>query len=139
MTAQLHAYLHFDGTTRQAFEFYHACLGGELHMTTVADSPMSEQMPPEAKEQIIHAALTYPGGILMGSDMIGQGTLMQGNTVSLVLICTSKKEIKALFTKLAKGGKVTDPLKEHFFGTFGALTDKFGMEWLVQMDPPKQN
>jgi PhnB protein len=42
--------------------------------------------------------------------------------------------LKTLFEKLSDGAEVTDPLTEQFFGTFGALNDKFGVRWMFQTD-----
>jgi PhnB protein len=39
-------------------------------------------------------------------------------------------ELKAFFEKLSDGADVTDPLKEMFFGSYGALNDKFGNRWM---------
>ena len=52
--AQLNPYLTFNGNCRQAMEFYKACLGGELSLTTVGDSPMKDQMPAEAQNAVMH-------------------------------------------------------------------------------------
>jgi PhnB protein len=40
--------------------------------------------------------------------------------------------LKALFEKLSEGAELTDPLTEQFFGTYGALSDKFGVRWMFQ-------
>jgi PhnB protein len=93
---------------------------------------MAANMPPEAKKRIMHSELTSDKVRLMASDMIGEGKLEQGNNVYLCLVCESKDEIKTLFTKLSRGGKVRHPLKEEFFGTYGDLTDKFGTYWMLQ-------
>ena len=39
--AQLNAYLRFNGKCREAMTFYQACLGGELTIQTVGESPMA--------------------------------------------------------------------------------------------------
>jgi len=44
------------------------------------------------------------------------------------------EELKTLFKRLSDGAEVTDPLKEQFFGTYGALNDKFGVRWMFQTD-----
>ena len=44
------------------------------------------------------------------------------------------QELKALFERLSEGAEVTDPLKEQFFGTYGALNDEFGVRWMFQTD-----
>jgi PhnB protein len=42
--------------------------------------------------------------------------------------------LKTLFERLSEGAEVTDPLKEQFFGTYGALNDKFAVRWMFQAD-----
>ena len=70
---QLNAYLNFDGTCAEAFQFYERCLGGRIvAMQTFADSPMADQVPPEWGEKIVHARLAVDGAVLMGSDSSAQ-------------------------------------------------------------------
>jgi PhnB protein len=72
---QLIAYLHFSGQCREALTFYQQCLGGELNMQKVAESPMGAQMPSEAGANILHGTLTKDGAVIvMGSDMMGSGS-----------------------------------------------------------------
>jgi PhnB protein len=131
--AQLNSYLTFNGNCREAMEFYRDCLGGELSIMTLGDSPMASQMP-DKKDEVMHSTLKKDGMVLMASDMIMPGELVQGNTVTLCIIGGSAEELKTFFTKLSEGGKVGHELKEEFFGTFGELTDKFGMNWMFQAD-----
>jgi PhnB protein len=56
-------------------------------------------------------------------------TPKSGNMVCLYLE-SSSTELKNLFTKLSEGANVTDPLKEEFHGTYGALNDRFGIRWM---------
>ncbi len=129
---QLNAYLNFNGQCREAMTFYRDCLGGELALQKVAESPMAARMPSEAGACILHSSLTRAGLLLlMGSDMIGI-RLKQGNSVALCLNCSSEEEINDFFVKLASGGQVDTPLHQSFRGaTFGHLTDKFGMIWML--------
>lgn len=135
--AQLYVYLTFDGNCREAMSFYKECLGGELSLSTVGDSPMAGQMPPDAKNRIIHSVLKNDDITLMASDMMGPGGITQGNTISLCLVGKNKQELDTYFTKLSNGGKIATQLVEEFFGTFGDLTDKFGIRWMFQADPEK--
>ena len=41
-------------------------------------------------------------------------------------------DLKTLFDKLSQGAEVTNPLKETFFGVYGALNDRFGVRWMFQ-------
>ena len=127
---QINTYLNFDGITREAMTFYQQCLGGELIMQKVAESPMAAQMPSEMGAKILHSSLTKDGLLLMASDMLGRSTV-NGNNVMLCINCSSEEEINSFFNNLAVGGKIKDPLQQSFWGaTFGKLTDKFGIHWM---------
>jgi PhnB protein len=128
---QLNAYLHFNGQCREAMTFYRDCLGGDLTLQKVCESPMAAQMPSEAGANILHGALTRNGILLiMGSDMMGN-QVKPGNTIALCLNCSSDGEINDFFTKLSAGGQVKMPLHQGFWGaTYGELTDKYGMTWM---------
>ena len=69
---------------------------------------------------------------IFGTDVAGPN-LTQGNNLFLCLVCKSKEEIETLFFKLSQGGKVTTPLRQEFFGTYGDLADKFGINWMLQL------
>ncbi len=118
--------------------FYKDCLGGELTLTTVGESPMAAQMP-EMKDMVMHSVLSKDGFAVMASDMMGAEGPINGNTISLAVIGASAEELKSIFSKLSDGGKVTHELKEEWFGTYGDLTDKFGVDWMFQADSTKKN
>ena len=131
----INSYLTFNGNCREAMTFYKECLGGELFVQTVGESPLSDKMPPQMKECILHATLTKGALVLMGSDMVDEKGLLKGNSVSLMLNCSSEEEIKTCFEKLSSGGKKDHPLEDSFWGAlFGDLTDKFGNHWLLHFD-----
>ncbi len=50
-------YLLFDGTCREAMEFYQSCLGGVVTLTKVKDSPAKEQMEAAQQERVLNAHL----------------------------------------------------------------------------------
>lgn len=133
---QINAYLSFDGNCREAMTFYRDCLGGELTLQTVADSPMADQWPPQAQDNILHATLLNGSLILMASDMGGPGKLVRGNTISLSLTCSNEREIKLCYSNLSEGGLATRPLHDFFGGRIGMLTDRFGMNWLLYYGQP---
>ncbi len=132
--AHLNAYLRFDGNCREAMTFYKEALGGQLTISTVGDSPMAAQMPRD-RDKVMHSVLTRDGFSIMASDMImGSEGVKRGNDFSLCYTGENAADLKGPFSKLAQGGKVTQPLKEEFFGTFGTLVDKFGVNWMFQAD-----
>ena len=132
-TPQLTPYLFFEGNCREAITFYQACLGGELLIQTFGESPMADQMPEATRQQVMHSSLTNGMLTLFSSDAGAMGrTLVRGNSVRLCLNCTSREQITTLFAQLAEGGTVNDGLVETAWGaTFGSLTDRFGVSWLL--------
>jgi PhnB protein len=124
-------YLLFDGSCKQAMEFYQSCFGGEMTEIRVKDSPAKEFMPVLQHEKILNARLKSGKVDLSASDWLRPDrTRVQGNAVCLYLSGETAEELSALFARLAEGGEVTDPLAEKFFGVYGALNDKFGVRWM---------
>ena len=50
-------FLLFDGNCAETMTFYHKCLGGELTITKLGDSPMKDMLPKEKWNRIINAYL----------------------------------------------------------------------------------
>ena len=105
-------------------------------MQTVEGSPIEAQCPAEMKHQVLHATLAKDELLLMGSDMQEPGEgFTKGNNIALSLNCSSEEEINTFFSKLSKDGKVSHALTEQFWGaTFGVLTDKYGIRWMLNYD-----
>ena len=126
------AYLTFNGTCREAMTFYQECLGGELRFQTVAESPMADQLPAEMHKCILNASLTGNDLVLMGSDMVSEDGLIKGNSVSLLLNCTSEEETRSCYRLLSRDGGQEQALEQTIWGAiFGSLTDKYGNNWLL--------
>ena len=124
-------YLLLDGTCQAAMNFYQKCLGGELTLTLVGDSPLKTVFPAAMHHKVLNARLVSENLILSASDWLRpQQVPVQGNTVCLYLSGSTPAELRVLFNKLAEGAQVTDPLKDEPFGTYGALNDKFGIRWM---------
>ena len=124
-------YLLFDGKCREAMEFYRSCLGGELSVTKVKDTPAKDHMPAFQHEKVLNARLRSDNLEISASDWLALGeTPVRGNTGCLYLSGGSFQELKALFEKLSAGAKITDPLSRQFFGAYGALNDRFGVRWM---------
>jgi PhnB protein len=126
-------YLLFDGNCHQAMNFYKSCFGGQLTVMKVKDSPAKDHMPADQFEKTINARLTNGNLEISASDWLRPDrTRIHGNTVCLYLSGGNPEELKVLFERLSEGADVTDPLKEQFFGIYGALNDKFGVRWMFQ-------
>jgi len=128
-------YLLFDGTCQQAMEFYKSCFGGELTAIKVKDSPIKDQMPTAQQDKTLNARLRSSTLEISASDWLAPNeTPVRGNTVCLFLSGGTLQELKTIFDRLSEGAQVTDPLKEMFFGIYGALNDRFGVRWMFQSD-----
>jgi len=137
--ATLNVYLTFNGNCEEAFDFYQSVLGGEFsHVGRFKDMPPSEGSEPiseEFGEKIMHISLPISKEtVLMGSDIGGEwsNSYQEGNNFSLSITAGSKEEADRLFDGLAKGGNITMPMNETFWGDyFGMFTDRFGINWMV--------
>jgi len=136
--AKLNPYLTFTGNCREVMEFYKACIGGELELMVISDSPMAAQIPAEKQKNILHSVLKSGNIVLMASDILDSSTINIGNAVTLCLSGGTKEEIEGYFDKLSQGAHVTHPFKEEFFGMYGDLTDKFGIRWMFQAEMQKK-
>ncbi|MEG4440322.1 VOC family protein [Microcoleus sp. AT9_B5] len=133
---QSNIYLFFDGECEAAFKFYEQCLGGKIgDMMTYGDAPMSEEIPSEQRDRIMHANLTVGGMVLMGSDTPPDGFQKpQGFSVNLQF--DDRVEAERIFQKLAENGTVKMPFQETFWSTrFGMLVDRFGTPWMINVQP----
>lgn len=134
----LSTYVLLDGSCRAAMEFYHACLGGELSMSLVRDTPMKAMFPPEMQDRVINAHLSSGHMSLSASDwMLPSEQPIQGNTVCLYLSGGSAEETRLLFDALSDGARESEPLAEQPFGLYGALTDRFGVRWMFHSSHPQ--
>lgn len=132
-------YLTFNGNCREAMTFYKKCLGGDLELMSFADVPKGEcDVPPEAKDKIMHGMLKSGQVILMASDPMPGVSVRQGDNFSIAIMCESLEEIEALYAALSENGTATMPLSNTFWGArFGMLTDQFGIPWLFNYELPK--
>lgn len=135
----INVYLNFKGNCKAAFEFYKAAFGGSYEsINTYGEMPPQEGMPPlsdEEKQMIMHVSLPISKEtILMGSDTGGAWTpeFKQGNNFAICISPESKASADRLFTELSKGGTITMPLEDTFWGAyFGMFTDRFGIGWMI--------
>ena len=127
----INVYLVFDGNCAEAMTFYRDCLGGDLVLQTVEESPMAKEWPDAMQQSVLHASLTNESLVLYGSDMSSPGGPMEGNTVWLSLNCSTYEELDNFYEKLSKGGtRVREP-HDFFAGRMAVLNDKYGKGWML--------
>lgn len=132
-------YLNFDGNGTEALQFYCKALDGKiLFQQSFGDSPMGAQTPEEYKKRLMHATFECEAGSFMTSDGPPGHKLEKGNNISLSLHFNSVEKLEKAFNALAEGGTVTMPAQETFWAhRFGMLVDKYGFQWMVNMDKPQ--
>ena len=137
--AQLSPYLTFNNNCREAMSYYKECLGGELTLMPVRDTPVCDQVPAEFQDSILHSSLKTTDFEILASDMSPEKVIV-GNDVHISLSVNSEKDLNTLFAKLSDGGKVKQPINPMFFGLIGSLTDKFGKHWVLTfLNPNSKN
>ncbi len=126
----LGVYLNFDGTCREALNFYKDCLGGTInYMQTFGESPMD--VPLEVKDRIMHADFKCDEIYFMASDTMPGMSIGQSGMITLNLGFTDLNEQVEVFNKMSEGGKIDMELQNTFWGSkFGMITDKFGIKWM---------
>lgn len=137
MQSKLNPYIGFQGNAREAMEFYESVFGGKLDVTTYKDGSMPQD--PADDDKIMHAMLVADNGMtLMVSDIPGHMDYRAGTNISISLSGDDEAELTGYYEKLSVGGAVGQPLTKAPWGdTFGMLTDKFGIAWMVNITGPK--
>ena len=135
MATLLNAYLGFRDNASEAMDFYHSIFGGELQKSTFAE--LNAQRDPSEADLIMHSMLRSPNGlVLMASDTpVSMGFKPHaGFSLSLSGEASDEQELRGYWDKLSDGGTVTMPLAQAMWGdTFGMLTDRFGIDWMVSI------
>jgi PhnB protein len=133
MATKLNPYLNFVNGAKAAMEYYKGVFGGELTMSTCGEGGMASD--PSNEKKIMHSQLIADNGItLMASDMPSHMEPDMGSNISISLSGNDEKELRGYWDGLSAGGKIVMPLEKAPWGdTFGMCTDKFGIQWLVNI------
>jgi PhnB protein len=137
MKPVLSPYLNFNGNAAEAMRFYQSVLGGELTVQTFGEAGMAKK--PEEKDRTLHAALKNDLLSFMASDGHPDRPVKFGDNIHMSLMGSEEDKLTGYFTMLGQGGKVHMPLAKQFWGdTFGMLTDKYGVQWMINIAAKKQ-
>jgi PhnB protein len=127
-------FLLFDGNCAEAMTFYHDCLGGELTLTKLGDTPMKDAFPPEKHDRLINAHLKSGEIELSATDWMASPEFdpVQGNTSAIFVIGGAYDEVKTVFDKLRDGDNNTrlQELHDMPFGIYGQFYDRYGVQWI---------
>jgi len=130
-------YISFSGNCEEAMNFYKAALGAEIvFMQKVGDSPMKDMGPADA---VMHCRLQVGDTQIMASDNMGR-PMTAGNNITLAVGLDDMDKAKVMFDRLSEGGSVTMPIQETYWAAgFGMLVDKFGINWMFNVENPQSN
>jgi PhnB protein len=134
-------FLLFDGNCAEAVAFYKSCLGGELTITKVGDTPMKDQMPPDQHHKVAHAHLKSGAIEFSATDWLHPTrTSQQGNTVCMFIRGGTYDQLRDIFDRLSTGAdkELLDDLHDLPFGSYGHLADKYGVNWFFQGEKKQQ-
>jgi len=125
----------FEGNCAEAMRFYWSCLGGELEVTLLRDTPMKDQAPASLHDKVAYAHLTSGSIEISATDWQHQTRVpCQGNTVGLYLSGGTHADLKEVFDKLTVGADpdLLDELRDLPFGSYGHLADRYGVHWFFR-------
>ncbi len=132
--------LSFRGECREAFEFYARVLGGEITAAMpYGDAPPGMPVGPEYKDWLMHCWLQVGDQALMGSDSppeFAPPIDQLKNGFDVTLHTDDAAQARCWYEALSEGGKPVMPYGETFWSPgFGALIDRFGVPWMVNVVP----
>ena len=135
---KVQSYLFFNGHCDEAIAFYRQAAGAtDVNVMRYRDSPEppspGHQLPPGWESKVMHASFKVGDTEVMASDGdSAKPTSFSG--FALVLNVKDDAEAKRRFDALAEAGKVRQPLIKTFFtSSFGMLTDRYGLDWMVMV------
>jgi PhnB protein len=131
VSTKLFAYVNFAGNTAEAMRYYQSIFGGELTILTFGHF----SVPGMPADGTMHSMLEAEGFSLLAADaQPGTERTWIGSRVALSLMGDDVDRLTEWFDKLAADGTMHQPLAPQVWGdTFGAFTDKFGVEWLFNI------
>lgn len=130
-------YLMFNGDCEAAFLFYQSVFGGQItYMGRFSEMPKERQhdFAAEDLDKIMHVGLAISEqSTLLGSDAPKHtGGVKVGDNFFVSVNVASREEGDRLFAGLSDGGVVKMPMSDTFWQAyFGMLTDKFGVNWMI--------
>ena len=130
---KMEPYLFFKGKAREAMEFYKNIFGGELSMQTYAEAGQGR---PEGMtdDMLMHARLSSEEIDILSSDTAAASP--EAKKITLTIEGDDESRLTQIFEKLSEGGRIISPLKKEFWGDiYGSLTDRFGIEWMIDIRP----
>lgn len=126
---QLSNYLFFTTNCEQALAFYTSCGLGEVTAMSRYGADGGTVSTAARDGKIMHACFEGPGVLFYASDN-EDAEPMRGS--AHILMTDSRDATDLLFGRLAKGGVISTEMGIQPWGDYyGKLTDRFGVQWML--------
>jgi len=137
MISRLNPYISFRDNTREAMEFYNTVFGGKLELHTFKEYHASQD--PSEDDKIMHSMIETENGItFMAADTPKSMEYNPGKNMKMLLGGDNEAELRNYWDKLTVGATIHQQLNKAPWGdTFGMFTDKYGIEWMVNISGKK--
>jgi len=144
-------HFNFPGTARQALDFYQSVFGGAVTAATYGDLGMPADAP--GADKIVFGQVENDRGFrIMAYDIPGRDTTDASRTAGRTrrengVTITDRTffqsvrgktldEVTTIWDALANGADVIEPLAASPWSRgFGMLTDRFGVTWIIDVQP----
>jgi len=132
MASRLNPYIQFADQALEALTYYQQVLGGELNVNRFGEFGASEE---PLASQVMHGQLETPSGFtIMAADTPPGMELKGAGNITISLSGDDVADLQGWFAGLSDGGTVNMPLEKQMWGdVYGHLTDRFGIDWLVNI------
>jgi len=137
--AVINPHINFNGNAEEAFLFYQSIFGGEFVKIMRFKDLSSPEFPIPEKEanKIMHISLPIGKNLLIANDVpeiLGKVNENE-NRSKISVSAATREEADKIFTGLSAGASIEFPMGDSPWGSyFGALRDKFGIEWMIEFD-----
>jgi PhnB protein len=133
---ELAPYIFFKGNCTEAMKFYEKVFGGKLDLMKYEDVPGDFPGKSEMIGKVMNSSLETDDFVIRASDT--QKASEAAKKVSICLTGSDEAKLRKIFEGLSEGVEVAFPLKKEFWGDiFGQVTDKFNVDWMIDITPAK--
>lgn len=134
----VNVYMIFNGNCREAAEYYAEVFKtGKPEIMFFGDMPPdpSWEMPEEMKDKVMHTSLNIHGSEVMFSDTMANAPVAFGKNINVTVVSDNLEQMTEEFNRLGQDGKVQMEMQKTFWSpAYGAVEDKFGIDWQFSFD-----
>lgn len=122
-------FLTFSGECAQALKYYKKCFGGELLVQTMADEYDGINLDKRIQGVVVSATLTNNHFKLVATDLTGDGGIVIGNNISILVECASLNE-RRRFSNFLSDQK--NAYNQNYDKLISVL-DRYNINWILSL------